>query len=100
MILHGISFAILLLMDKKQSAIVLIVNDKNKMALQLRAAHDARYPLHWDFAAGGGIDPGEDHAIAAARETKEEIGADVEPIFMGEEVYLDDTREDHLFIYK
>lgn len=87
-------------MDKKQSAIVLIFNTQGKMALQLRAADDARYPLHWDFSAGGGIDLGEDHRISAVRETKKEIGVDVEPVFMGEEVYRDSTREDHLFIYK
>lgn len=87
-------------MDKKQSAIVLIFNDDDEMALQLRAAQDDRYPLHWDFSAGGGVDPGEDHLTSAIRETREEIGADVEPVFMGEETYKDNTREDHLFIYK
>lgn len=86
-------------MDLKQSAIVLIFNKRGQMALQLRAAHDARHPSAWDFSAGGGIDPGEDHETAAIRETKEEIGVDVKVQFVDEQVYKDSEREDHLYLY-
>jgi len=60
----------------KQSAVVLVFNDRGELALQLRAAHDKSFPLHWDFSAGGGVKPGEDTKTAAARELKEELGVD------------------------
>lgn len=86
-------------MDIKYSAIVLVFNRHGKLALQLRAAHDRRYPSTWDFSAGGGIDPGEDAKAAAIRETKEEIGIDVKVTFLDKQTYKDPTREDHMSLY-
>ena len=60
----------------KKAADVLIFNGKDKMALQLRAAHDDSYPSHWDFSAGGGVDEGEEPPATAEREIKEELGVE------------------------
>ena len=67
----------------KNASLIYIFNDKNELALQLRAAHDDSFPLHWDFSVGGGIDEGEDPEMAAKREAKEELGIDVSPEFVG-----------------
>ena len=61
---------------------VLIFNDKEELALQLRAAHDDSFPSHWDFGAGGGIDEGEEEKHAAEREIREELGVDASVEFV------------------
>ena len=85
---------------EKQSVVILVWNNKNELALQLRSAHDTSYPLHWDFSAAGGIEDGEDHLQAAIRELKEEIGIESELIFVREIVYEDEKVRDILFLYK
>ena len=52
----------------KASAVVLVFNSENNLALQLRAAHDDSYPGHWDFSAAGGIEAHETLVDAAIRE--------------------------------
>lgn len=87
-------------MNERKSSVVLVFNDKNELALQLRAATDTSYPSHWDFSAAGGIKDGEDPLDAANRELEEEIGihGKLEPV--GEVSYVDERGEDYLYIYK
>ncbi len=87
-------------MKNKVSSVALVFNDKNELALQLRAASDNSYPLHWDFSAAGGIEPDEDQKTAATRELKEELGITAEIEFVGEELYEDEKCTDKLYIYK
>lgn len=92
--------------EYKKSSEVLVFNDKGELALQLRVAGDDSFPSHWDFSAGGGIDPGEDGELAAKRELKEELGVDASAEFVTEEHYTYTawnpavTREVDLFLYK
>ena len=85
---------------------VIIVSSDGKLALQLRASHDDSFPAHWDFAAGGGIDEGEDEKKSAEREIKEELGIDATVEFVVRKHYTyeawkkDTTREADLWIYK
>lgn len=88
--------------ENKISVVILVFNtEKNKLALQLRAAHDDSYPLHWDFSAAGGFEDGDRTPMRAAlRELYEEIGITSEIDHMTETIYTDDDSEDQLFIFK
>ena len=90
----------------RTSSVVLVFNSKNELAMQLRAAQDNSFPLHWDFSAGGKVDEGESEEECIKRELKEEIGVDAKPVFVAMEhcVYTrwnsQDTREVDVWIYK
>lgn len=86
-------------MSDVKSAVILVFNSKNELVLQKRAAGDKSYPLHWDFSAAGGIDPLEKSKEAAIRELNEELGIKCEVQFVGNETYIDNETEDHLYIY-
>lgn len=73
--------------EYKKSSAVLVFNDDGELALQLRAANDDSFPSHWDFSAGGGIDPGEDNKNSAQRELREELGVDASVEFISQERY-------------
>lgn len=87
-------------MTQKQSAVVLVWNYRGELALQLRSENEENYPLHWDFSAAGGIEKGEEPAVAAKRELKEELGIEAELEFLGELLYEDDRGQDYLYIYR
>ncbi len=53
---------------------ILIFNDKNEMALQLRSAGVSFCPNHWSTAVGGHVQSGESYEEAAMRECYEELG--------------------------
>lgn len=92
--------------EHKKCSCVLIYNDSGKIALQLRAAHDGSFPSHWDFAAGGGIDAGEDEKRAAEREVREELGIEASVVFIARKQYSYPawkpgvTREADMWLYK
>ena len=94
------------MIEYKKCSAILVFNDKNELLLQLRAADDDTFPSHWDFAAGGGIDEGEDEEIAAKRELVEELGISAELEFVARAYFTypawkpNTTRETDLFIYK
>ncbi|MEI7653453.1 MAG: NUDIX domain-containing protein [bacterium] len=83
-------------MDNIQYISVLIFNDTGELALQLRAAHDTRDPLHWDFSVGGHLEPGEDPLLAAKREQREELGIESPLTYVGIRVYND--RPHHIYV--
>lgn len=87
-------------MKEKKSAVVLVFNSKNQLALQLRAADDSSYPLHYDFSAAGGIDEGEDQKHAAVRELREELGIDGLPDLIGEYQFEDEKIVDTLYVFR
>lgn len=86
-------------MKYKTSAVVLVFNGNGEMALQMRAADDSSYPLHWDFSAAGGVEEGEKKEDAARRELKEELGIDAPIDYLCEELYQDELVHNKLIIY-
>lgn len=57
---------------------VVIFNEKDEMLIQQRHACKDSYPGLWDISAAGSALAGEDSHQAAVRETKEEIGVDID----------------------
>lgn len=87
-------------MKEKRSSVILVFNDKKELLLQLRGPTDKSYPLHWDFSAAGGIDPNENHRMAARRELQEELGIGGKLEYLGEELYSESHSSDRLYVYK
>lgn len=73
--------------EYKKSGVVMVFNDKGELLLQMRSPNDTSFPSHWDFSAGGGIDPGEDGKQTASRELMEELGIKANIEFVAEEHY-------------
>ena len=57
---------------------VCIFNRRGEMLLQQRSAHKRSYPGFWDVSAAGGVRAGETGREAAMRETREELGLQIE----------------------
>ena len=81
----------------KKIICVFIFNNSGEMLLQLRAATEESYPLHWDFSASGSVEK-KDNSIddAAKRELKEELGITPKLIPSGQDQYKDEL----LYLYK
>lgn len=71
---------------------VFVLNNKNKMALQLQGKNKKFCPLHWVTAAAGHVQSGESWEEAAAREMKEEIGIEGNLLHSYKDVYHDPSR--------
>jgi isopentenyldiphosphate isomerase len=56
-----------------------LYTNKGEILLQQRSHKKKIFPLLWDVSAAGHIDAGETFIEAALRETKEEIGLDLQP---------------------
>ena len=52
---------------------IFVINNEDKLYMQLRRDHKDQYPRHWDTSAAGHVSPGESYAAAAARELAEEL---------------------------
>ncbi|MEY4299112.1 MAG: ribosomal small subunit methyltransferase [Verrucomicrobiota bacterium] len=61
---------------------ILVFNDAGELLLQKRSVWKDREPSKWDSSAAGHLEPGEDYAAGAARETEEELGirAELKPL--------------------
>ena len=61
---------------------ILVFNEGGELLLQKRSAWKDREPAKWDSSAAGHLEPGEDYAAGAIRETEEELGirAPLEPL--------------------
>lgn len=57
---------------------VFFVNNKGEILIQHRSDNRRLFPGMWDFSAAGHIKHGEDYKEAAMRETKEELGVEVD----------------------
>ena len=94
------------MIEYKESTGVLVFNDNNELALQLRASGDDTYPSYWDFSSGGGIDKGEDAKDSAIRELQEELGITAEVKYVSTEHLTypawkpSTTRKEDIHIYK
>lgn len=56
---------------------VFVLNDYGQVLLHKRSKKLKDNPGKWDQSAGGHVDEGEDYAIAAKRETSEELGIEI-----------------------
>ena len=75
-----------------RSVIVLLVNDKDEILLQLRKANKKQYPLFWAGSVNGHVSSGETPMEAARKEMKEEVGL-VEEIEFVDKFMIDDEVE-------
>ena len=57
---------------------VCIFNRKGEMLIQKRADDIVRWPSLWDVSVGGGAGAGDTSRAAAERETREELGLDID----------------------
>ena len=67
--------------DRPSARVVVVDDTRNVLLFQIVDALDAKPPV-W-ITPGGGIEPGETIAVAAARELYEETGAVVDPGALG-----------------
>ena len=81
-----------------------LYTSKGEILLQQRSHKKVIYPLLWDVSVAGHIDAGETFIEAALRETKEEIGLQLEPhnlkqigTFLHETSYADGKIQDNEF---
>ncbi|MBN1175876.1 NUDIX domain-containing protein [Candidatus Woesearchaeota archaeon] len=70
---------------------VFVINNKKEIYLQKRSEHKYRYPLHWDFSAGGIVDSGKTYKESIIDELKEEIGIHVkeDEVLLLEKTFVD-----------
>lgn len=69
-----------------KAVVVFIINSKGQVLLQKRSANKKLWPNMWDITAGGHVLAGEFGFQAIIRETKEELGIDLnqkDMIFIG-----------------
>ncbi len=57
---------------------ILVFNDQNQLFLQKRSIKKDLNKGLWDSSAAGHVDAGEDYLASAVRETREELGINVE----------------------
>lgn len=74
-----------------RSVFIAIVSEKGDLLVHQRAESKDIWPGWWDVAVGGVVGPGETWDVAAAREVREELGIEGEPLeFLGSGAYRDD----------
>jgi isopentenyldiphosphate isomerase len=77
---------------------VLVFNDKDEMALQLRGSSVPFCPRHWSTAVGGHVQSGETCEEAAMREYLEELGV-VSPLeFFSKDFYTAERTPDKFLV--
>lgn len=88
-----------------KAVVVFIINSRNEILLQKRSANKKLWPNMWDITAGGHVLKGEFGYQAVIRETKEEIGVNINPqdlLFIGSTLSInkkDDIINKHLNEY-
>jgi 8-oxo-dGTP pyrophosphatase MutT (NUDIX family) len=65
--------------DLERSCVRVVLRDLGGRILLFRASLASRSAEHWWELPGGGIEPGESYADAAAREVREETGLEISP---------------------
>lgn len=65
--------------DLERSCVRVVLRDRGGRILLFRAGLASRAAGHWWELPGGGIEPGEGYADAAAREIREETGLEISP---------------------
>ncbi len=79
---------------------VLLFNHRGELFIHLRTAQKDAYPSHWDVTIGGVLGAGESYRTGFERETREELGIEIQ----GEELfifrYADDATIVHGMVYR
>ena len=70
-----------------RAVFVLVYNDQDQILWQKRSNNKDTEPGKWVTSVSGHVDSGEDYKDAAIRETKEELGIDVDVEFLGKFLY-------------
>lgn len=78
---------------------MLIFNRHGELLLQKRSAWKDREPSKWDSSAAGHLEPGEDYAAAATRETIEELGVETPLAFVGKIAPCEDTGQEFVGVF-
>ncbi len=80
------------LVTERRAARVLLLDAQDRVLLFHGCDPDDASAGHWWFTPGGGLDPGESPAQAAARELAEETGLQVDPEELGPPVHARTAR--------
>lgn len=89
--------------DKITRAIaVFVLNPRGEIFLQKRSRKKIKNPLYWTASVSGYVDVGESYLDAAARETREELGIEVEPLDLEflEKVFLRADSPQFVHVYR
>lgn len=73
--------------------VVIVDNDRQEILLQKRAKEVHSHPDMWETASSGHVDVGESELEAAERETKEEIGLEVDLRELASNIFSDSYGE-------
>jgi isopentenyl-diphosphate Delta-isomerase len=65
--------------DWHKSVHIWILNSNNELLIQRRSAKKDTHPNEWDISVAGHLSAGEASITGALKETKEEIGLDLQP---------------------
>jgi 16S rRNA (adenine1518-N6/adenine1519-N6)-dimethyltransferase len=76
---------------------VFVINARGEVYLQKRSHLKDVSPLKWDSSAAGHLDVGESYAACAIRETREEIGIDIDSTELAAQLPAG-THTDHEFV--
>lgn len=84
----------------RHGATAIVVRDSTgRILVHRRTETKDLYPGHWDLAAGGVLQFGEEPAASARRELAEELGIDTELVALGEGDFADDRTRCHTHLY-
>src|SRR6185369_4392075 len=81
---------------------VLVFNSRGEVFLQQRSLSKDRQPGLWDSSASGHLDSGEDYDACAVRETREELGLELQstPQRLFKLPASPETDQEHIWVYR
>ncbi len=81
---------------------VLVYNARGELFLQKRSMSKDCFPGAWDSSAAGHLEPGEDYATCAIRETREELGLVLHepPERLFKIAACAETRQEFVWVYR
>jgi isopentenyl-diphosphate delta-isomerase type 1 len=87
---------------KHRAVHVLIFNSKGEIFLQKRSMKKDNFPGTWDSSAAGHLDAGEDYDPCAIRETREELGVELDcvPERILRVDACDETGQEFVWVYR
>ena len=83
-----------------RAVFVLVYNDQNQILWQKRSHGKDPAPGKWVTSVSGHVDSGEDYRDAAIRESKEELGINADPEFLGKVLYRYDRENEYSSIFR